>query len=212
MNVPYQSTSAAKSLYYMRAGSDFMPVPHGVLAGMFGKRPQPSIKCELVPVSDRFSRREGGATAGIAFLLKLTNVGRGIASDIHLSVELVAQNTANMQIVFLDDKQWSIRRSSNALQNWIASNGGFQRQVPNETIDALYLHLNVPAARNLDVLLILACGSSESADSRIEYRWSGRELDRIAQLILHDANTTGQKQMSYAEAVDILRGVRGEWR
>src|ERR1017187_578671 len=29
--------------YYMRAGSNFMPVPHAVLAGMFGRRPHPVI-------------------------------------------------------------------------------------------------------------------------------------------------------------------------
>lgn len=29
--------------YYIRAGSDFSPTPHGVLAGMFGQHPQPII-------------------------------------------------------------------------------------------------------------------------------------------------------------------------
>lgn len=29
--------------YYMRAGSDFSPVPHAVLAGMFGRRPQAAL-------------------------------------------------------------------------------------------------------------------------------------------------------------------------
>lgn len=29
--------------YYMRTGSNFEPVPHGVLAGMFGRSPQPVI-------------------------------------------------------------------------------------------------------------------------------------------------------------------------
>lgn len=32
------------SKYYMRAGSNFFPVPHAVLAGMFGQRPQPILK------------------------------------------------------------------------------------------------------------------------------------------------------------------------
>jgi hypothetical protein len=31
------------SRYYMRAGSNFLPVPHAVLAGMFGRRPQPVL-------------------------------------------------------------------------------------------------------------------------------------------------------------------------
>ena len=32
-----------KPYYYMRAGSSFLPVPHGVLAGMFGQAPTPEV-------------------------------------------------------------------------------------------------------------------------------------------------------------------------
>lgn len=32
-----------KLQYYIRAGSDFVPAPHQVLAGMFGRRPQPTV-------------------------------------------------------------------------------------------------------------------------------------------------------------------------
>ena len=40
-NTPHQMVG--KLQYYIRAGSDFVPTPHDVLAGMFGKRPQPHI-------------------------------------------------------------------------------------------------------------------------------------------------------------------------
>ncbi len=38
---PYQNIGDYK--YYMRAGDSFMPVPHGVLQGMFGQTPQPNV-------------------------------------------------------------------------------------------------------------------------------------------------------------------------
>ena len=38
---PYQNISDYK--YYMRAGDSFMPIPHGVLQGMFGRSPQSDI-------------------------------------------------------------------------------------------------------------------------------------------------------------------------
>ena len=41
-HAPHQEIQLRK--YYIRAGSDFIPTPHDVLAGMFGKRPQPNIK------------------------------------------------------------------------------------------------------------------------------------------------------------------------
>src|SRR5208282_3131638 len=33
----------AQNRYYIRAGSDFVPTPHSVLAGLFGRRPQPFV-------------------------------------------------------------------------------------------------------------------------------------------------------------------------
>jgi hypothetical protein len=38
---PYQNIGDYK--YYMRAGDSFVPVPHGVLQGMFGQTPQPNV-------------------------------------------------------------------------------------------------------------------------------------------------------------------------
>lgn len=38
---PYQNVGDNK--YYMRAGDSFVPVPHGVLQGMFGHSPQPNV-------------------------------------------------------------------------------------------------------------------------------------------------------------------------
>jgi hypothetical protein len=41
---PHQCVKPVGSLsYYLRAGSSFMQVPHAVLAGMFGRRPQPKV-------------------------------------------------------------------------------------------------------------------------------------------------------------------------
>jgi hypothetical protein len=42
LNVPYQALGD-RGGYYIRAGSNFLPTPHGVLAGMFGRRPQPQV-------------------------------------------------------------------------------------------------------------------------------------------------------------------------
>ncbi len=38
---PFQSLRDHK--YYMRAGDSFIPVPHGILQGMFGRAPQPDV-------------------------------------------------------------------------------------------------------------------------------------------------------------------------
>jgi predicted HTH transcriptional regulator len=42
LHAPYQTVGDLS--YYIRAGSNFARAPHAVLAGMFGRRPQPIIK------------------------------------------------------------------------------------------------------------------------------------------------------------------------
>jgi schlafen family protein len=44
--VPYQPLYP-KQEYYIRAGSNFLPTPHAVLAGLFGRAPQPIVVPEL---------------------------------------------------------------------------------------------------------------------------------------------------------------------
>lgn len=43
--VPYRNVTGKfdHCAYFIRAGNSFVPTPHGVLAGMFGRRPQPNI-------------------------------------------------------------------------------------------------------------------------------------------------------------------------
>jgi hypothetical protein len=58
LDVPYQALHPRLE-YYMRAGSSFRPVSHGLLAGMFGRIPQP--KLEPVLVFEPPSRLKNGA-------------------------------------------------------------------------------------------------------------------------------------------------------
>lgn len=69
--------------YYMRAGSDFVPVPHGILAGMFGRRPEPNLSITRIfthPLLD-------GEAITFDVGLAVQNSGPGIARDIFLTVE-----------------------------------------------------------------------------------------------------------------------------
>ena len=69
--------------YYMRAGSDFVPVPHGVLAGMFGRRPAPNLKIRKV-IPAQAELREQEIVFDVSILVY--NEGPGIARDIFLTV------------------------------------------------------------------------------------------------------------------------------
>jgi len=46
-SAPHQRVSQGPNYYYIRAGSDFVPAPHALLAGMFGRKPQPTLVHEM---------------------------------------------------------------------------------------------------------------------------------------------------------------------
>ena len=79
---PHQTVGSM--IYYMRAGSDFRRVPHGVLAGMFGRRPQPHV-FQMFPVwPAKMDRDHISLQVGV----KIHNEGPGIARDLFLNLSV----------------------------------------------------------------------------------------------------------------------------
>lgn len=72
--------------YYVRAGSNFLPTPHDVLSGMFGRRPQPTVfhsyQMLLPTIKDGYLCIDIG--------IEIQNRGPGIAEDLFLVCELLS--------------------------------------------------------------------------------------------------------------------------
>lgn len=81
--------------YYIRAGSDFVPTPHDVLSGMFGRRPQPHVFHHFTIVKPKLKGHE----LVVAFGVMLHNEGPGIAMDLYAicMVESVPGGNCNVQ-------------------------------------------------------------------------------------------------------------------
>jgi hypothetical protein len=82
LQVPYQ-TLYPKQEYYIRAGSNFLPTPHGVLAGLFGRAPQP----HPMPIVRFKSVKSRGRSMQLTLDVSVTNTGRGLAEDIFCVVD-----------------------------------------------------------------------------------------------------------------------------
>jgi hypothetical protein len=111
LHVPYQSLYPKPSEYYIRAGSNFLPTPHGVLAGLFGRAPQPNV----APV---VSLNIVTALAHKCMLLQLDvgviNRGRGFAEDIFCIVEPTSGDASAVQYPYekYDGRQgWRVRNN-----------------------------------------------------------------------------------------------------
>lgn len=76
---PFQNIGDYK--YYMRAGDSFVPVPHGVLQGMFGHAPQPNV-FYMFNISNKPEITEDKAMKWQVGLMAV-NGGLGIGEDIY---------------------------------------------------------------------------------------------------------------------------------
>jgi hypothetical protein len=113
--VPHQAIPEEK--YYMRAGSNFMPVPHGVLAGMFGRRPQPILLEEYTSKSVKVTKAAGIRPDVIDVTLgfKIWNRGPVMARDLYSDIRVMLPGTGTVHFANMDDGWMSKKKSTDWL-------------------------------------------------------------------------------------------------
>jgi hypothetical protein len=107
-HAPHQEIQSRK--YYIRAGSDFIPTPHDVLAGMFGKRPQPNIKRNYMVYPIKID----GERVRILIGFHICNNGPGIAESLFASALPLSIGGPNCSFQFFHiHKGFSLFKSHN---------------------------------------------------------------------------------------------------
>lgn len=86
--------------YFMRYGSSFDGVPHGILQGMFGHRPEANLKLVFRVINcSKFTRGSSSINAKIGFRfsvrMELENKGPGFAENVFLSTEFLDIDVAH---------------------------------------------------------------------------------------------------------------------
>ncbi len=98
--IPQSTTAphqmAGEGRYIIRAGSDFVPAPHGVVAGLFGKPPHPSLGINFIshtvsPTAD------DGVELNLTFML--VNLGQVVCEDVFLSLFVYEGHVDGQQAV-----------------------------------------------------------------------------------------------------------------
>lgn len=114
--------SLATHHYHVRTGSDFGFVPHDVLAGMFGRAPQPNADLNLISYPARLDSKPGQLT--IAFGLVAVNLGAVVGERPYIS-GFFGDLPQNQLIVQAPDRQhFSVRRGP--IPNFsVVSSAGF---------------------------------------------------------------------------------------
>jgi hypothetical protein len=151
MHVPYR-TLTDKEEYYIRAGSNFSPTPHAVLAGLFGRTPQPQL-CIAVKLR-KLDDQNGGCQ--ITLDVEILNNGRGLADDIFLNGECTGLPTRASCYWHVNTDLWD--RWSRGNQFTIVSKT-FSRLPPGSGRDILEICLQIFDPIQDDVVLAITCGS-----------------------------------------------------
>ena len=103
-HAPYRTVG--NSSYYIRSGSNFAKTPHAVLAGLFGRRPQPSIKHHyFVPTAPSVVVPR---TVKTQIGVMLRNYGRGIAEDVFINLSIRTHPGGGCKIIFKPSEETEI--------------------------------------------------------------------------------------------------------
>lgn len=113
--------SVATNHYHLRAGSDFGIVPHDVLAGMFGKAPQPNVELNVISHPARLDSKPGHFT--LTFGLIAVNLGAVVGERPYLST-FFGDFPQHLLVVQTPDREsFSVRRGPIPTFSVIASAG-----------------------------------------------------------------------------------------
>lgn len=148
-----------KKQYYIRAGSDFVPTPHDVLAGMFGRRPQSHVyHTFLLGVPEH-----EGDTLKISFGIALHNEGPGIATDAFIvcTMEHLPGENSIIHFETPDRQNWTGGFEFGRRVSLISSVG--YRLPPGATAQPLVIHLTF---RPPFIGMLRLTGHVGSSDSR----------------------------------------------
>lgn len=171
---PHQCVSPPQ--YYMRAGSDFLPVPHAVLQGMFGRRPQADIfhmwdvrKFQVVPVV--------GTPRAIAFEagFLLSTHGPGLVDDMFITA-VIGRPGGKSEVTwgFPSPENWHAKQAF-GYRFSVVSTTGF-KLAPGAILEPFVLDYRLEPPFPGFLHVILQYGHSESSTTVVEHRVSSSEL------------------------------------
>lgn len=168
-HAPHQVTlSEYQHRYYIRAGSDFITTPHSVLAGMFGRRPQPHLSHDFFIAPAQFISFDGSDIIKIQTSLTLKNFGPGIARDMFVNAifsaypgEACKINFEKASSYFEEQKSFGIDRKSH---DYIIMCKPDFRLAPEAAITTFRCNffLKPPFTEDLKIDLIYGCNDMPS--------------------------------------------------
>ena len=163
VHAPHQAVPDLR--YFMRSGSAFVRVPHGLLEGMFGRRPQPRVFPNYVLSPPTVTEDRVSVACGIA----VCNQGPGMARDIYAVATVPSQPGPNCRISMEvpDRANWT-GNTAFGVRLSLASNDDYK--IPPESFaQPIILHVDFLRPFDSDLRVQILVGCDGSAPSRDEW-------------------------------------------
>ncbi len=149
-----------RSRYYLREGSNFEQVPHGVLAGMFGRHPAPSVfHMWGLGGSITAAHVEPGETPYAWLQIMVVNNGVVMARDVYVNFRMHGPGGNGFWSLREPPSSWQLTES---IGGWHAVADDKSRLAPSAGISALspMLYLKPPFVQELWYEITLGCSGS----------------------------------------------------
>lgn len=154
----------SRKYYYIRAGSEFAPAPHGVLAGLFGRRPQPQVYTMFIlPPPEIINMRSAAITVGIM----LRNDGPVIARDVFSCIEVNSLPGEQCSFQILSrDPNWKVLQTLGF--HWSAVCDPSVRLPPEAQLTPFAFRLGLKPPFSSDLRIRLIGGANDAPPHRAE--------------------------------------------
>lgn len=211
-NAPHQVT--ADSRYLIRAGSNFQPVPHAVLAGLFGRHPHPVVfpNYFLEPLVIKDGKLVVKAE------VVLVNNGSVVAEDLFLSLFTRSSGGVNSRFdvssrPLYDGPDPAIFRYTSAMKIDFAAMGTREfRMPPGAFIQVMSINWEMYRSPDagLDVKIIGGCRGQQPHEQR--FLVSQEKLAETYQYATERwADPSARKQVDWHKVAETTLGQRTHW-
>jgi hypothetical protein len=166
-SVPYQALYP-KHEYYIRAGSNFLPTPHSVLAGLFGRVPQP-ITVPVIRLRNLHKHPGGQDVIYVHLEVHIRNDGRGFAEDIFCVFDIKTAARCAVHYPRDEDSQnYFSWRTSDGTRDTIHLHGLVLP--PGTEYHAIEVQLDIPSGSVGEILIAVSCGARGGPSTSKEIR------------------------------------------
>lgn len=194
-----------RSRYYLRAGSNFEHVPHGVLAGMFGRQPAASVSYRW-DLSGGVTHDKNGPVVAISAPIStpyaqlqiwLVNNGVVMARELYASIRMAGPGGNSLWEPGKPTPRWQVHESIGA---WYAVAEDGYKLAPSASVCALDMIISLKPPFDQDLWYEITLGCTGAPVQTIQQRISHTEIQEAYRLFI-DSDRAKQAGIDLARRV-----------